>query len=196
MPKAARLGDTAGGHGCFPPTAIIAGSSDVSINGKPAARKGDAALLHACPCPYVVHGVHGRTINAGSSTVSINGKPAARVGDAIDCGGSVASGSGDVLIGDTPYSSTTQSCGEGAAQEQSTFLKILPLAEPISAVWNSPVFSPDMFSDLIQEQLTSTAVDLAVDNTLPKSASTSASSSKLTSSSSNKASSTSSTSKV
>lgn len=40
MPKAARLGDTAGGHGCFPPTVIIAGSSDVSINGKPAARKG------------------------------------------------------------------------------------------------------------------------------------------------------------
>ncbi|WP_425357190.1 PAAR domain-containing protein [Vibrio tritonius] len=162
MPKAARLGDTAGGHGCFPPTVIIAGSSDVSINGKPAARKGDAALLHACPCPYVVHGVHGRTINAGSSTVSINGKPAARVGDAFDCGGSVASGSGDVLIGDTPYSSTTQSCGEGAAQEQSTSLKILPLANAISAMWNSPVFSEQALKSFIQEQVTSAALDKGV----------------------------------
>ena len=49
MPSAARLGDSCAGHGCFPATPIIAGSGDVIINGKPAARKGDAVLLHACP---------------------------------------------------------------------------------------------------------------------------------------------------
>ncbi|WP_315985809.1 PAAR domain-containing protein [Vibrio quintilis] len=110
--KAGRLGDSCSGHGCFPATPIVAGSPDVSINGKPAARKGDTVLLHACPCPQVPHGVHGRAINAGSSNVSINGKPAARVGDAINCGGSVAAGSGDVFIGDTPYKGETFDCGK------------------------------------------------------------------------------------
>ncbi|KUI96680.1 PAAR repeat-containing protein [Vibrio sp. MEBiC08052] len=135
MPAAARLGDNGSGHGCFPATPIIAGSGDVSINGKPAARKGDAILLHACPCPQVPHGIHGRSISAGSANVSINGKPAARVGDAIDCGGSVAAGSGNVFIGDTPYKSPTHNCGEGAVCSKNPFLKITPLAEPVPFVW-------------------------------------------------------------
>ena len=62
MPKAARLGDSCAGHGCMPPTPIMAGSGDVSINGMPAARQGDMVLLHACPCPYMPHGIHGRSI--------------------------------------------------------------------------------------------------------------------------------------
>ena len=48
MPKAARIGDIASAHGCFPPTPIIAGSGDVFINGIPAARLGDAAAPHGC----------------------------------------------------------------------------------------------------------------------------------------------------
>ncbi|GAB2660178.1 PAAR domain-containing protein [Vibrio panuliri] len=98
MPKAARLGDIASAHGCFPSTPIIAGSGDVFINGIPAAI-GDAAAPHGCPCPKTPHGSHGRSIAAGSGSVLINGMPAARVGDAIDCGGTVATGSGDVIIG-------------------------------------------------------------------------------------------------
>ena len=47
---------------------------DVIINGKPAARKGDAVLLHACPCPNMPHGIHSRAISGGSSNVFINGK--------------------------------------------------------------------------------------------------------------------------
>ena len=43
MPKAARIGDIASAHGCFPPTPIIAGSGDVFISGIPAVRLGDAA---------------------------------------------------------------------------------------------------------------------------------------------------------
>ncbi|ENM5763206.1 PAAR domain-containing protein [Vibrio mimicus] len=153
MPSAARLGDSGGGHGCFPATPIIAGSGDVSINGKPAARKGDAVLLHACPCPYKPHGVHGRSISAGSSTVSINGKPAARVGDAIDCGGSVASGSGNVFIGDTPYQSPTHECGEGASGDKIPFLRILPMATPKPAFWAKAPFIPEQFAELAKQQV-------------------------------------------
>ncbi|MEL4881403.1 PAAR domain-containing protein [Shewanella algae] len=128
MPKAARIGDSCAGHGCFPATPITAGSGDVSINGIPAARKGDSVLFHACPCPKVPHGIHGRSISAGSANVSINGKEAARYGDAVGCGGSVAAGSGDVLIGDTPYQSTEHPCGEAAAKDNAPFIKLLPLA--------------------------------------------------------------------
>ncbi|SHO55211.1 PAAR domain-containing protein [Vibrio quintilis] len=138
MPKAARLGDNCSGHGCFPATPIVAGSPDVSINGKPAACKGDTVLLHACPCPQMPHGVHGRSISAGSSNVSINGKPAARINDAIGCGGSVAAGSGDVFIGDTPYKSESFDCGKDAAQEKASFLKITPLSAPDPISWTVP----------------------------------------------------------
>ncbi|WP_418113282.1 PAAR domain-containing protein [Vibrio scophthalmi] len=72
---------------------------DVFINGIPAARLGDAAAPHGCPCPKTPHGFHGRAISAGSGSVFINGLPAARVGDAIGCGGTVATGSPDVTIG-------------------------------------------------------------------------------------------------
>lgn len=95
---AARLGDIASNHGPWPPTPIIAGSSNVLINGMPAARKGDAALLHAIPN----NPPHGRSISEGSGSVLINGIPAARVTDAISCGGQVSTGSGNVLIGDSP----------------------------------------------------------------------------------------------
>ncbi|EGU35627.1 PAAR domain-containing protein [Vibrio scophthalmi] len=81
MPKAARIGDIASAHGCFPPTPIIAGSGDVFINGTPAARLGDAAAPHGCPCPKTPHGFHGRAISAGSGSVFINGLPAARADD-------------------------------------------------------------------------------------------------------------------
>ncbi|MGH1485966.1 MAG: PAAR domain-containing protein [Cellvibrionaceae bacterium] len=95
---AARLGDIASNHGAWHPSPIIAGSGDVFTNGKPAARKGDAAAPHVKPKSKP----HGRNIAEGSGTVFINGKPAARVTDAINCGGDVATGSGDVFIGDDP----------------------------------------------------------------------------------------------
>ncbi|ACA86789.1 PAAR domain-containing protein [Shewanella woodyi] len=138
MPKAARLGDSCAGHGCMPATPIIAGSGDVSINGKPAARKGDTVLLHACPCPNMPHGIHGRSISAGSSNVSINGKPAARVGDAVGCGGSVAAGSGDVLIGDTPYKSPTHKCGENAVKDNTPLLAMAPMPILAAIKWGEP----------------------------------------------------------
>ena len=95
---AARIGDTASNHGPWHPSPIVSGSANVLTNGKPAARKGDAAAPHVKPKSPP----HGRSISEGSGTVFINGKPASRVTDAIDCGGTIVSGSGNVFIGDNP----------------------------------------------------------------------------------------------
>jgi uncharacterized Zn-binding protein involved in type VI secretion len=99
MPKATRKGDIGSGHGCFPPSSAIEGSPDVFINGKLAVRVGDAFAAHGCgKCAP-----HGRNAAQGSATVNINGKPSVRVGDAINCGGSAATGSGNVFIGDLSW---------------------------------------------------------------------------------------------
>jgi uncharacterized Zn-binding protein involved in type VI secretion len=88
MPPAHRLGDVGSGHAChFPPTPASGGSPNVFVDGKPLMRVGD---------PYVPHG---RALPAGSGTVFTNGKPTGRISDAIDCGGTAATGSGDVIIG-------------------------------------------------------------------------------------------------
>ncbi len=99
MPGAARLNDIGSAHDCFPPTPIVSASGSVFVNSQPAARLGDPLQPHGCPCPKTPHGMHPRSISAGSSSVFIDGKPAARLGDAIDCGGTVASASSDVIMG-------------------------------------------------------------------------------------------------
>ena len=96
MPAQSRLGDTGSGHGSFPPTNVIAGSPNVFVNGRPAARLGDPLASHGSPSPSPPHS---RAIAAGSGSVFINGKPAARIGDAINCGGNLISGSGNVFTG-------------------------------------------------------------------------------------------------
>lgn len=127
-PKAARLGDIGGGHGCFPPTPIIVGSPDVLINFRPAARLGDAVLLHACGnCPP-----HPRSISAGSGNVLINNKKAARVDDAINCGGSISTGSGDVQIGETGVKGPDQDCLKAAKASGSAFAQPSPAMQPPS----------------------------------------------------------------
>ncbi|MFM5425014.1 PAAR domain-containing protein [Aeromonas veronii] len=154
MPSAARLGDSCAGHGCFPATPIIAGSGDVIINGKPAARKGDDVLLHACPCPNMPHGIHSRAISGGSSNVFINGKAAARVGDAIGCGGSVAAGSGNVIIGDSPYQSPAKSCAEQTAKKRLPLLALSPMLVPWQTLleWAAPVALPEVEKTLTEAQ--------------------------------------------
>ncbi|CAB5694558.1 PAAR domain-containing protein [Aeromonas dhakensis] len=154
MPSAARLGDNCAGHGCFPATPIIAGSGDVIINGKPAARKGDDVLLHACPCPNMPHGIHSRAISGGSSNVFINGKAAARVGDAIGCGGSVAAGSGNVIIGDSPYQSPAKSCAEQTAKKRLPLLALSPMLVPWQTLleWAAPVALPEVEKTLTEAQ--------------------------------------------
>ncbi|UYX07840.1 S-type pyocin domain-containing protein [Pectobacterium cacticida] len=135
MPGAARLNDIGSGHDCFPETPITEGSPDVIINGQPAARQGDTVLLHGCLCPNAPHGVHSRKIAEGSSTVIINGKPAARIGDGISCGGVIISGSGNVIIGDTPHRSPVHECAKQAVLNRSPILALTPMltVEPVFA---------------------------------------------------------------
>ena len=95
MPKAARITDVDTGHGCFPASDVIVGSGDVFFNDLAVARVGDALAAHGCPVCIP----HARSIVAGSGTVFVNDMPVARIGDAIDCGGTLATGSGDVDVG-------------------------------------------------------------------------------------------------
>ena len=95
MPQATRLGDNDTGHDACPPTALISASGDVLINGKGAGRVSDIYAPHGCN----VHPYHSGQISGGSGSVFINGKAAARIGDPVSCGGSVAEGSPNVIIG-------------------------------------------------------------------------------------------------
>jgi uncharacterized Zn-binding protein involved in type VI secretion len=94
MPAAARKDDAIA---CG--SKINAGSGDVNINGKPAARFGDAGIEA---------GFSAHTIKEGSGTVFINGKKAARVGDKVTTHTksppthtepAISAGSGNVNIG-------------------------------------------------------------------------------------------------
>jgi len=96
MPPQARLNDIGSGHGSFKETPIIEGSSNVFVNGLPAARLGDPLASHGSNSPSPTHS---RNIAVGSSSVFINGKPAARLGDAINCGGNIITGSSNVFTG-------------------------------------------------------------------------------------------------
>lgn len=82
-----------------PPGQVVTGAGSVMIDGKPAARQGDATTSG--------------TIVSGSSNVFINGRPAVTVGDGTDCGGSAVSGSRGVFINGKPMvrqGDTTSGC--------------------------------------------------------------------------------------
>lgn len=95
--KAAKVGDIGTDHDGFPSTPIIAGSSNVFIDGRPAARVNDPLEEHC----KAGNSPHSRHIISGSSTVFINKLPLAITGSAISCGGNVV-GSGTVFVGDNP----------------------------------------------------------------------------------------------
>jgi len=77
---------------------IVAGSPNVLIGGKPAARVGDTAICVGSP----------DKIATGSPTVLINGKSAARMGDSTAHGGRIMFGYATVLIGDGDGSITSK----------------------------------------------------------------------------------------
>jgi uncharacterized Zn-binding protein involved in type VI secretion len=98
MPAQAFLGSKSTGHGCFPPTNLVSGcSSDVFINGKPAALVGAEFAPHTCG--RETHAGSLRRVTSGSTKVFINGKPAVRIGDPVACGDAVGQGSGNVFVG-------------------------------------------------------------------------------------------------
>ncbi len=91
------------GHGCKACTHTVTGpavqgSSDVTINGRPAVRTGDGGIHSSCcgPNRWIAGG--------GSKTVFINGKQAFRQNDpTFHCGGlgKLIQSSGNVIIGDS-----------------------------------------------------------------------------------------------
>lgn len=94
MPAAVRLGDATTGHGCWPPTVLASGSSNVLINNTPAVRAGVDSIIPHCCTP----GCHGGSQSSGSPNVITNGNAQARVGDSIGCGDSNAVGSPNVIV--------------------------------------------------------------------------------------------------
>jgi uncharacterized Zn-binding protein involved in type VI secretion len=95
MPAAARQGDQGVPH-CSP-YVIATGSTDVLINGRPAARVGDVSTAHLVPARRCFG--HVASITVGSTSVLINGKPAAFVGSYLAGCTFVATGSADVVVG-------------------------------------------------------------------------------------------------
>ena len=95
MPAQTRIGDHDTGHDACPSRNLAEGSGDVLINGIPAGRVGDNYVAHGC----VIHPSHTGVIAVGSATVLINGRQAGRIGDPVSCGGNVAEGSPNVMVG-------------------------------------------------------------------------------------------------
>lgn len=91
------VGATAGGKlgGLMASTtgAIVTGSANVLVNGRPAAR----AIQDTTTCNK--HAPADKRIAQGSGTVFINGMPAARKTDKTECDGPIADGSPDVVVG-------------------------------------------------------------------------------------------------
>jgi uncharacterized Zn-binding protein involved in type VI secretion len=82
-----------------PGGAVIGGSQDALVNGKPAARVGDTTT-------------NGGPVVEGSPNVFINGKPAAIVGGRNGCGGVVAAGSSNVFINGKPVATAGSQTGD------------------------------------------------------------------------------------
>ena len=96
MPAAARQGDAGVPH-CSPYN-IAAGSATVFIDGRPAARKGDAVSMHLKPGPGMPPcSPQAPSIGGGSRSVYVDGRPLARVGDAVSGCTSIGQGSGSVI---------------------------------------------------------------------------------------------------
>ena len=88
--------DQSGSAPC--PSTIASGSDSVMVEGKQAARAGDAT---GC----------GSAVIEGSPDVFINGKPAAVQGDATGCGGSIVTGSSGVFINGKPMAAAGDAAG-------------------------------------------------------------------------------------
>ena len=95
MPQAARLGDICTGHGDWPPRPNIEGCTTVLVNGRPLHCQGHGWAVHCNSVPEC----HASVLASGSGTVIAEGRQAGRIGDPVACGGTVATGSGNVIIG-------------------------------------------------------------------------------------------------
>lgn len=93
MPGIARKTDIGSAHDSYPETQIIEGSSTAYLDSLPIARDGDALESHTSN-----GNTHSRHISGGVSNVFIDSRLIAVVGTAIDCGGTIITGS-NVTVG-------------------------------------------------------------------------------------------------
>ena len=95
MPPITRKGDKSTGHDLCPAVEAVSGESRFLVNGRPVVTVGDAYAPHGCEA----HGVHQGTLAGGSPAFLVNGRQVGRVGDPISCGGTVAEGAGNFIVG-------------------------------------------------------------------------------------------------
>lgn len=101
MPAIVRIGDKSTGHGCFPPTPMLATPvSKTFVNNKKVGVVSNASFHATHSCGIVVHQQpSARAHVSGSNNTFIEGFPAARIGDNISCGDAIAQGSTNTFIG-------------------------------------------------------------------------------------------------
>ncbi|HAS6218740.1 TPA: hypothetical protein I7183_04590 [Vibrio vulnificus] len=132
---------------------ITTGSSNVMINGVPAARKGDSMVCVGPP----------DSIKQGSSSVFINGKPAARMFDATNHGGVIIGGSPNVFIGDAgcyPDSQDSAVAGSDSRPQSNEDKQVAPPTKQSNSLSNEPQASPSSTSHTpANGSSTSSAVD-------------------------------------
>ena len=99
MPAVSRLGDMSTGHGCFPPTSMVATPvSKTFFNGILSGVNDSSCQFVTHSCGITVHPQSERNVNSGAGKTYIEDKPAARIGDSIACGGAIAEGSPNTFI--------------------------------------------------------------------------------------------------
>ncbi|HDY7907895.1 TPA: PAAR domain-containing protein [Vibrio vulnificus] len=132
---------------------ITTGSSNVMINGVPAARKGDSMVCVGPP----------DSIKQGSSSVFINGKPAARMFDATNHGGVIIGGSPNVFIGDAgcyPDSQDSAVASSDSRPQSNEDKQVAPPTKQSNSLSNEPQDLPSSTSHTpANGSSTSSAVD-------------------------------------
>ena len=96
MAGAAFITSRSTGHSEWPSRTTNQGSESVLVNGNGIHRQGDSWPVHCNSRGEC----HSGSTSVGSGTVLANGRPVSRIGDSISCGGGIATGSANVLIGD------------------------------------------------------------------------------------------------
>ena len=75
------------GHGCFPPTNLTQGSSNVFAGNMQVGRVGGQYAPHTCG--QTTHAGSARAISDGSNSVYVNNIKCGRLGSNVNCGDSV-----------------------------------------------------------------------------------------------------------
>ena len=95
MPSMVIIGNTVGGHGAYPPTKVLTGSTDVFGESIGVCVDGSDLGLHTQSPQEPPHKIAAAN---GSDDVMINDKPVTRLGDATSCNGIMMEGASSIII--------------------------------------------------------------------------------------------------